>query len=74
MRAIGRNFLLSCAQKIAQTKEARGRVFVAARKDGDTHHVAVGAHYYKRTPTGFLVKVTHWYGGPVSYDLGLGSD
>jgi hypothetical protein len=70
VQAIGRDLLLSRAQKIAQTKEARGRVFVAARKDGDTHHVAVGAHYYKRTPLGFLVKVTHRYGGLVSYDLG----
>ena len=74
VQAIGRDFLLSCAQKIAQTKEARGRVFVAARKDGDTHHMAVGAHYYERTPTGFLVKVTHRSGGPVSYDSGSGSD
>ena len=74
VQAIGRNLLLSRAQKIVQRKEARGRVFVAARKDGGTHHVAVGAHYYKRTPAGFLVKVTHRYGGPVSYDLGSGSD
>ncbi len=74
MQAIGRNFLLSRAQKLAQTKEVRGQVFVAARKDGDTHHVAVGAHYYKRTPVGFLVEVTHRYGGPVSYDSGSGSD
>ncbi len=70
VQAIGRNLLLSRAQKIAQTKEARGRVFVTARKDGDTHHVVVGAHYYERTPVGFLVEVTHRYGGPVSYDSG----
>ncbi len=74
MQAIGRNLLLSRAQKIVQTKEARGRVFVAARKVGDTHHVAVGAHYYERTPAGFLVEVTHRYGGQVSNDSELGSD
>ncbi len=74
VQAIGRNLLLSRAQKIVQTKEARGRVLVAARKDGDTHHVAVGAHYYERTAAGFLVEVTHRYGGQVSYDSESGSD
>ncbi len=74
VQAIGRNLLLSRAQKIVQTKEARERVFVAARKDGDTHHVAVGTHYYERTPAGFLVEVTHRYGGQVSYDSESGSD
>ena len=74
VQAIGRNLLLSRAQKIVQTKEARGRVFVAARKDGNTHHVAVGAHYYEWTAAGFLVEVTHRYGGQVSYDLESGSD
>jgi hypothetical protein len=73
VQVIGRDFLLSSAQKITQTKEARGRVFVAARKDGDTHHVAVSAHYYEWTPAGFLIEVTHRYGGPVSYDSGSGS-
>ncbi len=74
VQAIGRNLLLSRAQKIVQTKEARGRVFVAARKDGDTHHVAVGAHYYKRKAAGFLVEVTHRYGGQVSYNSESSSD
>ncbi len=74
VQAIGRNLLLSRAQKIMQTKEARGRVFVAARKDGNTHHVAVGAHYYERTPAGFLVEVTHRYGGQVSYNSESGSN
>ena len=49
-------------------------MFVAARKDGDSHHVAIGTHYYERTPAGFLDEVTHRYGGPVSYDLGSGSN
>ncbi len=74
VQAIGRDCLLSRAQKIAQTKEARGRVFVVARKDGDTRHVAVGSRYYERTPMGFLVEVTHRYGGPVSYNSGSDSD
>ena len=74
VQAIGQDCSLSRAQKVVQTKEARQRVFVAARKDGNSHHVAVGAHYYERTPAGFLVEVTHRYGGPVSYDLGSGSD
>ena len=73
VRAIGRNPLLSRAQKKGQTKEAR-RVFVPARKDGNTHFVAVGAHYYERTAAGFLVEVTHRYGGQVSYDSESGSD
>ena len=74
VQAIGRDCLLSRAQKNAQTKEARGRVFVLARKDGDICHVAIGDRYYERTPAGFLVKVTHRYGGPVSNDSGLDSD
>ena len=74
VQAIGRDLLLSRAQKIAQTKEARGRVFVVARKDGDIRHVAVGARYYERTPAGFLVEVTHRYSGPVSNDSGSDSD
>jgi hypothetical protein len=45
------------------TKEARRRVFVAAKKYDNTHLVAVGAHYYERTAAGFLVEVTHRYGG-----------
>ena len=55
VQAFGRDLLLSRAQKIVQTR----RVFVASRKDGDTHHVAVGADYYERTPAGFLVELTH---------------
>ena len=74
VRAIGQNCSLSRAQKNAQTKEARGRVFVIARKDGDIHHVAVGDRYYERTPVGFLVEVTHRSGGPVSNDSGMDSD
>ena len=63
VQAIGRNPLLSRSQKKVLTKEARRRVFVAAKKDGNTHLVAVGAHYYERTAAGFLVEVTHRYGG-----------
>jgi hypothetical protein len=68
VQAIGQDCSLSRAQKNAQTKEARGRVFVVARKDGDIRHVVISARYYERTPTGFLIKVTHRYGGPVSND------
>ncbi len=46
VQAIGQDCLLSRAKKKAQTKEASGRVFVIARKDGDIRHVAVGARYY----------------------------
>ena len=73
VRAIGRNPLLSRAQKKGQTKEAR-RVFSAGRQDGNTHFVALGAHYYERTAAGFLVEVTHRYGGQVSYDSESGSE
>ena len=66
--------MLSHAKKNAQTKEARGRVFVVARKDSDIRHVAVGNRYYERTPVGYLVEVTHRYDGPVSNNSGLDSD
>jgi hypothetical protein len=61
-------------QKNAQTKEARGRVVAVARKDSGIRHVAVGDCYYKRAPVGFLVEVTHQYGGPVSNDSGSDSN
>ena len=37
---------------------------VVARRDNDICHVAVGDCYYKWTAMGYLVDVTHRYGGP----------
>jgi hypothetical protein len=61
--------LLSCAQKNAQGKEERGRGVILARKDSAIRHVAVGDWYYEWTPVGYLVEVTHRYGGPVNNNL-----
>ncbi len=36
---------------------------VVTRKDNDIRHVAVGNRYYKWTPAGYLVEVTHRYDG-----------
>ena len=44
------------------------------RKDSNICHVAVGNRYYERTPTGYLVKVTHRYSGPVNNNLDSDSD
>ena len=65
----GQDRLLSRAQKSAQAKEVRGQNVVIVRKDSDICHMAVGNRYYKRTPMGYLIEVTHWYGGPVSKAL-----
>ena len=43
-------------------------------KDSAIHYVAVGDRYYEQTPVGYLVKVTHRYGGPVNNDLDSDSD
>ena len=39
---------------------------VVAREDSNIHHVALGGRYCEQTPVGYLVKVTHQYGGPVN--------
>jgi hypothetical protein len=62
VRAIRGDCSLSHAQKNALAKEARGRGVVVARRDNDICHVAVW------TPAGYLVNVTHWYGGTENND------
>ena len=47
---------------------------VIARKDSAIRHVVVGDWYYERTPAGYLVEVTHRYGGPVNNDSDSDSD
>jgi hypothetical protein len=66
--------LTELGSKNALAKEARGRGVVFTRKDNGIHHVAVGDQYYKRTPAGYLVKVTHRYGGPENNDSDTESD
>ena len=58
--------LAESRSKNAQLNEARGRGVIVARKDSAIRHVAVGDRYYEQTPAGYLVKVTHRYGGPVN--------
>jgi hypothetical protein len=59
VRAIGQDCLLSHAKKKRANKGGEGRVFVVAMKDSNIRHVAVGNHYYERTPAGYLAEVTH---------------
>ena len=47
---------------------------VVARKDSAIRHVAVGNRYYEGTPAGYLVEVTHRYGGLVNNGSDLDSD
>ncbi len=68
VRAIRGDCSLSRAQKNALAKEARGRGVVVARRDNDICHVAV------RTPAGYLVNVTHRYGGTENNDSDSESD
>ena len=42
---------------------------VVTRKDNNIRRLAIGDCYYKRTPAGYLVEVTHWSGGPENNDL-----
>ena len=40
------------------------------RTDGSFPLVAIGGGYYKQTAAGYLVELTHRFGGPVTTDLG----
>ena len=74
MLVIERDCSLSHAQRNTHAKEARGRGVVVARKDSAIRHVAVGNRYYEGTPAGYLVEVTHRYGGLVNNGSDLDSD
>ena len=55
-------------------KEARGRGVISARRDINILHYAIGDWYYKWTPTGYLVDMTHRYGDPENNNLGSDSE
>ena len=54
--------LLSLERKNELVRDAEGLFIV--RRGNDIHHYAIGNRYYDRTPVGYLVDVTHRYGGP----------
>ena len=49
-------------------KDARGQGLVVARGDNNLRFVSRGDCYYQRTPAGYLVDVTHRFGGPADND------
>ena len=67
LRAIKRDCSLSHAQKKELIKVTKRRV---TRTDGSFPLVAIGGRYYEQTAAGYLVELTHRFGGPVTTDLG----
>ena len=55
---------LSLKRKNELVRDTEGRSLFIARRGNDIHHYAIGDRYYDRTPVGYLVDVTHRYGGP----------
>ena len=47
---------------------------ISARRDINILHYAIGDWYYKWTPTGYLVDMTHRYGDPENNNLGSDSE
>ena len=64
VRTIRADRSLSCERKNELVRDAEGQSLVIARRDNNILHYAIGDRYYDRTPTGYLIDVTHQYGGP----------
>ncbi len=73
--ASDRERLLAGSRSKNRTNEEGEGTSLHRREEG-RRHPSRGRRrrYYERTPAGFLVKKTHQYGSPVSYDSGSDSD